>query len=72
MIDELVAIDNTLMIIAGSLFWLAVAQTLFLCAIFLKLRSLLSSGERKQENTYEETDSIHNGVKYHDEHLVAK
>jgi hypothetical protein len=65
MISELVAIDNTLMIIAGSLFWLAVAQTLFLCAVFIKLRQLVSLRENQRNNRQQESDSVKDRIEYH-------
>jgi len=65
MINELVAIDNTLMIIAGSLFWLAIAQTLFLCAIFIKLRQLTSSGKDERDSRQQKSDSVKDRVEYH-------
>ena len=65
MINELVAIDNTLMIIAGSLFWLAVAQTLFLCAIFVKLRRLVLPREDERDKGQQKSDCVKDGVEHH-------
>lgn len=65
MTGELVAIDNTLMIIAGSLFWLAIAQTVFLYAIFIKLRQLTFLRKDERNNRQQESDSIKDRVKDH-------
>lgn len=70
--NELVAIDNTLMIIAGSLFWLAIAQTVFLCAIFIKLRQLVSPREKQRNDTQQKSNSIKNGIEYHKHDFVSK
>lgn len=70
--NELVAIDNTLMIIAGSLFWLAIAQTVFLCAIFIKLRQLVSPREDQRNNGQQESDSVKDGIEYHKHDFVPK
>ena len=69
---ELGGIENLLVIIAATLLWLAVAQTLFLGAIYFKLRNLLFSREHKQGNGYKETNSIHNRVENNEKDLVSK
>jgi hypothetical protein len=65
MTGELVAIDNTLMIIASSLFWLAIAQTVFLCAIFIKLRQLTLPRKDQRKDGQQKPDSVKDRVKYH-------
>jgi hypothetical protein len=63
MTPDLVIIENLLRIIAGTLIWIFISQTLLLGAIWVRLKRLTPLGKEGNNNCKNESDTIKDRIK---------